>query len=63
MIERSCPKCSVLMNRTPLYYYEKYPGSMNNVLKLQYMIKKAQGYGHKKTGFILDREEISIKII
>jgi hypothetical protein len=31
-------------NRTPLYY-EEYPGSVNDVSQLQYMIKKAQGYG------------------
>jgi transposase len=41
-------------NRTPLYY-EEYPGSVNDVSQLQYMIKKAQGYGYRKIGFILDR--------
>lgn len=41
-------------NREPLFY-EKYPGSINDVSQLQFMLDKAQGYGYKKIGFILDR--------
>lgn len=41
-------------NREPLFY-EKYPGSINDVSQLQFMIDKAQGYGYRKIGFILDR--------
>ena len=41
-------------NREPLFY-ENYPGSINDVSQLQYMLDKAAGYGYKKIGFILDR--------
>ena len=41
-------------NREPLFY-EKYPGSINDVTQLQVMLDKAAGYGYKKIGFILDR--------
>lgn len=41
-------------NREPLFY-EKYPGSINDVSQLQIMVDKAAGYGYKKIGFILDR--------
>lgn len=41
-------------NSEPLFY-EKYPGSINDVSQLQFMLDKAQGYGYKKIGFILDR--------
>ena len=41
-------------NREPLMY-EKYPGSINDVSQLQYMIAKAKGYGYHNIGFILDR--------
>jgi transposase len=41
-------------NREPLMY-EKYPGSINDVSQLQYMIAKAKGYGYNNIGFILDR--------
>lgn len=41
-------------NREPLFY-ETYPGSINDVSQLQFMIDKAKGYGYKKIGFILDR--------
>jgi hypothetical protein len=41
-------------NREPLFY-EKYPGSINDVSQLQFMLDKAAGYGYKKIGFILDR--------
>jgi transposase len=34
---------------------EEYPGSVNDVSQLQYMIGKAHGYGYKNIGFILDR--------
>ena len=41
-------------NREPLFY-EEYPGSIVDIAQLQYMLGKAQGYGYKKVGFILDR--------
>ena len=41
-------------NREPLFY-EKYPGSINDVSQLQIMLDKAAGYGYKRIGFILDR--------
>lgn len=41
-------------NRLPLFY-EAYPGSINDVSQLQFMLEKAAGYGYKKAGFILDR--------
>ncbi|SCY18507.1 IS1634 family transposase [Butyrivibrio sp. INlla14] len=41
-------------NRDPLFY-EEYPGSINDVSQLQYMLNKAAGYGYKNVGFILDR--------
>ncbi len=41
-------------NNEPLFY-EKYPGSINDVAQLQFMLDKIQGYGYKKIGFILDR--------
>ena len=41
-------------NKEPLFY-EKYPGSINDVTQLQIMLDKAAGYGYKKIGFILDR--------
>jgi hypothetical protein len=41
-------------NKEPLFY-EQYPGSINDVAQLQFMLGKANGYGYKKIGFILDR--------
>ena len=41
-------------NREPLMY-EKYPGSINDVSQLQFMVEKVKGYGYKNIGFILDR--------
>ena len=41
-------------NRLPLFY-EAYPGSINDVSQLQYMLEKAAAYGYKNAGFILDR--------
>ncbi len=41
-------------NREPLFY-EKYPGSIVDISQLKLMLDKAQGYGYKKVGFILDR--------
>ncbi len=35
--------------------YGKYPGSINDVSQLQFMIGKVKGYGYRNTGFILDR--------
>ena len=41
-------------NREPLFY-ESYPGSIVDVSQLKYMLGKAEGYGYKHLGFILDR--------
>ena len=41
-------------NREPLFY-EKYPGSIVDISQLKIMLNKAEGYGYKKVGFILDR--------
>jgi len=41
-------------NRLPLFY-ETYPGSINDISKLRYMLDKATAYGYKNAGFILDR--------
>lgn len=41
-------------NREPLFY-EAYPGSINDVSQLQFMLDRVKGYGYKKIGFILDR--------
>lgn len=41
-------------NREPLFY-EAYPGSINDVSQLQFMLDKVKGYGYKKVGSILDR--------
>jgi transposase len=41
-------------NREPVFY-EKYPGSIVDVSQLRTMLNKAEGYGYKKVGFILDR--------
>jgi hypothetical protein len=41
-------------NKEPLFY-EKYPGSINDVSQLEYMVEKAYGYGYRHIGFILDR--------
>ena len=41
-------------NQIPIHY-ECYPGSINDVSQLKYMIDKAVGFGYKKIGFILDR--------
>jgi len=41
-------------NSVPLFY-EEYPGSINDVSQLQFMLEKAKGYGYKCVGFILDR--------
>ena len=43
-----------LDNSEPLLY-EKYPGSINDVSQLQFMVEKVKGYGYKNIGFILDR--------
>lgn len=49
-------------NREPLFY-EKYPGSINDVSQLQFMLDKAKASGYKKVGFILDRGYFSKKNI
>ena len=41
-------------NRLPLFY-EVYPGSINDMSQLQCMLEKAEAYGYKNAGFILDR--------
>ena len=41
-------------NREPLFY-EQYPGSIVDISQLKLMLNKAQGYGYKRVGFILDR--------
>jgi len=41
-------------NRLPLFY-EAYPGSVNDVSQLQFMLSKARAYGYKNAGYILDR--------
>ena len=41
-------------NRVPLFY-EVYPGSINDMSQLQRMLEKAEAYGYKNAGFILDR--------
>lgn len=41
-------------NGVPLFY-EQYPGSINDIFRLQYMLEKAAAYGYKDVGFILDR--------
>lgn len=35
--------------------YKEYPGSIIDVSQLQLMLEKAEGYGYKCVGFILDR--------
>lgn len=49
-------------NIEPLFY-EKYPGSITDVAQLRYMVDKANGYGYKNIGFILDRGYFSKKNI
>ena len=44
-------------------FYEKYPGSLNDISQLQFMLDKASGYGYKKIGFILDRGYFSCENI
>ena len=41
-------------NRLPLFY-EAYPGSINDMSQLQFMLDKAAAYGYRNAGFILDR--------
>lgn len=43
-----------IKNREPLFY-EQYPGSIVDVLQLQFALDKAKSFGYKKIGFILDR--------
>ncbi|NSF73110.1 transposase [Blautia wexlerae] len=49
-------------NQEPLFY-EKYPGSLNDISQLQFMLDKASGYGYKKIEFILDRGYFSCENI
>ena len=41
-------------NREPLFY-EAYPGSIVDISQLQLMLEKAEGFGYRHIGFILDR--------
>lgn len=41
-------------NEEPLFY-EEYPGSIVDVSQLKHMLDKAEGYGYRDIGFILDR--------
>lgn len=41
-------------NSVPLFY-EEYPGSIVDISQLQLMLEKANGYGYRQVGFILDR--------
>jgi len=41
-------------NKEPLFY-EKYPGSINDVSQLEFMVDRAYGYGYRHIGFVLDR--------
>ena len=41
-------------NSVPLFY-EEYPGSIVDISQLRLMLEKANGYGYKRIGFILDR--------
>lgn len=41
-------------NAIPLFY-EDYPGSIVDIAQLQTMLEKANGYGYRHAGFILDR--------
>lgn len=41
-------------NSEPLFY-EEYPGSIVDISQIQLMLEKANGYGYKHVGFILDR--------
>ena len=41
-------------NAVPLFY-EDYPGSIVDIAQLQTMLEKANGYGYRHAGFILDR--------
>ena len=41
-------------NREPLFY-EEYPGSINDVSQLRFLIDKIKAYGYKDLGLILDR--------
>lgn len=49
-------------NRVPLFY-EEYPGSINDVSQLQYLIDKVHSYRYRNIGFILDRGYFSRKNI
>lgn len=45
-------------NRVPLFY-ESYPGSINDVSMLQYLVEKCIAYGYLMLCFILDRGDFS----
>ena len=41
-------------NRVPLFY-ELYPGSVNDVSQLRFVVDEAAAYGYRNIGFIIDR--------
>lgn len=41
-------------NKEPLFY-EQYPGSIVDISQIRLMLDKAEGYGYRRVGFILDR--------
>lgn len=41
-------------NKVPLFY-EEYPGSVNDISQLKYLVDKVADYGYTNIGFILDR--------
>ena len=41
-------------NQLPLLY-EEYPGSINDICQLKYLVDKVQAYDYKSVGFVLDR--------
>lgn len=43
-----------LKNQEPLFYQD-YPGSINDVSQLRFMLEAAKGFGYKNIGFVLDR--------
>ena len=58
-VDQGCPIVNIGVafdqtNQKPLFY-ESYPGSINDVSQLQFLVKKAVAYNYKHIGFILDR--------
>ncbi len=55
LIINGCGQADFFAKLMTLLFYEEYPGSVNDVSQLQMMVGKAQGYGYRHIGFILDR--------